>query len=452
MSEHVLRVCVVGAGPSGLIMARALMRQGVEVVVYEKHSDVGGIWDPDNTGSPIYETAHFISSRYTSGFYGFPMPESFPDYPGYKLLRDYIRQFAAHFGLYRVIRLDTAVGKAELVEGLWHVTDSRGGTEVFTHLVNANGVTWHANMPHYPGQDTFRGELRHSSTYRNPAEFLDRRVLILGGGNSGVDIACDAARNADRAFWSVRRGYRIIPKFIFGVPLDVFINEGGRPPNGVTLPDDASELIDALVGDLTKYGLPAPDHAALASHPIVNDAIVHHLSHGDISGKPDIVEFSERSVVFADGSEEEIDLVLCATGYHYDIPYLDRELFEWKQGHPMLYLNMFNRKVDNLYVLGFIEFADAAYHRFDEMAQLIAFDIAAQDHTKKKFTDLKRTHTPDLRGGMSYIDSARHVNYVETHTFQQVLADLRASFSLEPLNEDTFKCLEADAHAEVGAP
>ena len=87
-------MCVVGAGPSGLIMARQLRSAGIPFDVYEKHSDVGGIWDPENPGSPVYDSAHFISSKYTSYFYGFPMPDSYPDYPSWRQLRDYIRAFA----------------------------------------------------------------------------------------------------------------------------------------------------------------------------------------------------------------------------------------------------------------------------------------------------------------------------------------------------------------------
>jgi hypothetical protein len=230
----------------------------------------------------------------------------------------------------------------------------------------------------------------------------------------------------------------------------VFVNEGGQPPAGITVPEDPSELIDALVGDLTKYGLPKPDHPALASHPIVNDQIVHHLSHGDIAGKPDVTEFHEDSVTFTDGSKEKIDMVLFATGYDYRIPYLDEDLFTWKHGHPVLYLNMFNRDVDNLYVLGFIEFADAAYHRFDEMAQLIAFDIAATGETKQRFTELKRTHDPNVRGGMEYIDTPRHVSYVETHTFQHVLAEIRDVFGIEPLTDHTDDELRVAAPMPVG--
>lgn len=432
------RVCIVGGGPSGLIMARALRAAGIEYELIERHSDVGGIWDPENPGSPMYESAHFISSKYTSYFYGYPMPASYPDYPGYRQLRDYIRSFAAEYDLYAHATLGNGVAEAKLMGGRWQVRLADGQRREYSHLVCANGVTWEPNLPHYPGQDTFSGELRHSSTFRHPGEFAGRRVLVVGAGNSGVDIACDAALCARAAFLSVRRGYRFIPKHIFGVPLDVFINEGGELPAGITVPEDPSELIDALVGDLTRYGLPKPDHAALASHPIVNDQIIHHLNHGNITAKGDVAEFRGDTVVFTDGSSEQIDLVLFATGYEYAIPYVSKNLFEWHQGHPQLYLNIFNRRVDNLYALGFIEFADAAYHRFDEMAQLIAFDITATGEQRARLTELKRTARPDLRGGMAYIDTPRHANYVETHTYQQVLAELRDGLGLPAVGEHSY--------------
>jgi cation diffusion facilitator CzcD-associated flavoprotein CzcO len=434
------KVCVVGAGPSGLIMARQLLRAGVPFDLYEKHSDVGGIWDPENPGSPVYDSAHFISSKYTSYFYGFPMPDAYPDYPSWRQLRDYIRAFARAYGLYDHITFGTVVESARPADGGWLVR-AGGQDRRYRALIAAPGVTWHPHQPGYPGLDGFAGQARHSVGYRSPDEFRGRRVLIVGGGNSGADIACDAARNADAAFFSVRRGYRYIPKHVFGVPLDVFINEGGEPPRGVTVPGDPSALIDALVGDLTRYGLPAPDHDALASHPIVNTQIIHHLSHGDITAKPDVARFMPDGALFADGTGEKIDSVIFATGYDYRIPFVDESLFEWRQGHPQLYLNVFSRETDGLYVLGFIEFADAAYHRFDEMAQLVAIDLTATGAAKERFAGLKAGHHPDLRGGMAYIDSPRHANYVETHTYQHVLAEIRDSFGWSAVDDGYFAAL-----------
>ncbi|MFG1795755.1 flavin-containing monooxygenase [Nocardia sp. NPDC049149] len=431
------RVCIVGAGPAGLVMARRLRAAGIPFDVYEKHSDVGGIWDPTNAGSPMYANAHFISSRFTSGFYGFPMPESYPDYPGWRRILDYIREFARTEELYEHIRFNTAVRNAVREEdGNWRVTVGQE-QRLYRALIAAPGVTWHPNTPEFPGQDTFTGEIRHSSTYYHPAEFADRRVLIVGAGNSGVDIACDAAANAAAAFLSVRRGYRFLPKHVFGLPIDVFINQGGQPPAGVSVPEDPSALIDALVGDLTRYGLPAPDHGALESHPIVNDQILHYLAHGDIAAKPNIARFDGDTVHFTDGSAEVIDLVLFATGYRYGLPFLDEDLFDWHGGRPELYLNIFHRTIDNLYVLGFIEFADAAYQRYEEMAQLIAIDLASTGEEKQRFTNLKKEDRPDLRGGARYIDSPRHASYVEAHTYQNALSTIRNGFGWAPLTDET---------------
>jgi hypothetical protein len=221
-----------------------------------------------------------------------------------------------------------------------------------------------------------------------------------------------------------------VPKHLFGIPTDVFITRGGLPPSGVVVPDDPTRLVDALVGDLTRYGLPAPDHQLLESHPIMNTQVLHHLAHGDLVAKGDVVEFRPHSVVFADGSEEQVDLVLLATGYDYQIPYVDPELFTWNQGRPELYLNVLHRSLVGLYVLGFVEFADAAYQRFDEMAQLVVIDAYAHRTGRglDELRQLRASDEPDLRGGHHYVDSARHVAYVDSATYQRVLAEIRDRF------------------------
>jgi cation diffusion facilitator CzcD-associated flavoprotein CzcO len=184
-----------------------LLQHGIEFEILEKHSDTGGIWDPENAGSPMYESAHFISSKTTSGFYGLPMPDDYPDYPTYRQIRDYIRAFAVEFGLYDHIVFNAHVERTKLEdEGSWTVTVA-GEAEPrrYRGLICANGTTWTPNLPTYPGLETFGGEVRHANIYRDPAELRGRRVLIVGAGNSGVDIACDAARNAESSFFSVRR-------------------------------------------------------------------------------------------------------------------------------------------------------------------------------------------------------------------------------------------------------
>ncbi|HST80713.1 MAG TPA: amino acid permease [Kineosporiaceae bacterium] len=436
------RYCLVGAGPFGLIMARALIAEGVPFDWYERHTDVGGIWDRDSPGSPMYESAHFISSKYTSGFYGHPMPADYPDYPNWRQIRDYIRGFARQYGLYDRVTLGVSVSSAvPLPEDRWEVTLSTGERKTYDGLIAAPGVTWHPRIPDVPGREQFTGTVRHSVSFGDGSELRGQRVLIVGGGNSGTDIASDAARHADTAYFSVRRGYRYIPKHVFGLPTDAVLTGILEPPRGVSLSGDLNEMIDLMVGDLTRLGLPKPDHDLLASHPIMNTQVLHHLAHGDLIAKPDLVGLTATAAVFADGSEAEVDTVLLATGYEYQLPFLDAGLLTWEHGHPQLYLNVFSREHDSLYVLGFIEFADAAYRRFDEMAQLVVMDLRARETGvhREQLRALKQDDHPDLRGGIRYVDSPRHATYVEARTYQAYLASLRDRFEWPDLSEDSYR-------------
>jgi amino acid transporter len=449
------KYCLVGGGPAGMIMARALLAEGVPFDWFERHSDLGGIWDIDNPGSPMYESAHFISSKYTSGFYGYPMPANYPDYPSWRQIRDYVQGFAARYGLYGRVTLGVSVERAQAQPAdRWLVTLSTGEQRTYDGLIAAPGVTWHANVPQLPGTAEFSGEIRHSASFREGRELRGRRVLIVGAGNSGADIAADAARHAAAAYLSVRRGYRFIPKHVFGLPTDAVMAGLLAPPGGIALPADPNELVDLMTGDLTRLGLPKPDHDVLSSHPIMNSQVLHYLAHGDLVAKPDVTRLTPSGALFADGSQADVDLVLLATGYDYRLPFLDPDLLTWNQGRPELYLNVFAREHDSLYVLGFAEFADAAYRRFDEMAQLVIMDLRARETGahREQLQELKRTDHPDLRGGVQYVDSARHVSYVEIHAYQACLARLRDRFGWPDLDESSYSALRTDAvRAAAGA-
>lgn len=425
-----LDVAVVGGGPSGLMLARRLARTGASFQVYERQADVGGIWNIDSRGSPIYESAHFISSRTMSGFPGFPMPDDYPDYPDHRQVLEYIHAFADRFDLRRHIRFGTAVEKAvPAADGLWQLRFDDGRIQACRYLICANGVTWIPNLATWPGE--FHGEIRHAVTYRSPKEFEGKRVLVVGGGNTGADIACDAAANADQAFWSVRRGYHVIPKHVFGMPSDVFAAQGPNLPHWLEVPVFTG-ILRLLIGDLRKFGLPKPDHRLFESHPLLNGQIIHYLSHGDCRAKPDVERFDGDEVVFSDGTRQQIDLVITATGYQHASPFLDDSVLQTTNGRPDLYLGMFARNHANLALLGFIEFAAAAFPTFDRMAELIVADAASprRSPTSKALNHLKTTHFPDLKGGHQYIDSDRHSNYVELDTYLKVLGKVRAEIGL----------------------
>jgi Flavin-binding monooxygenase-like len=419
-------VCIVGAGPGGLSMARALRALKVPYHQYERHYDVGGIWDIRNPGTPMYQSAHFISSRELSGFIGYPMPAHWPDYPSHQHIHGYVRGFADAFGLRPAIRFGVGIASVQPEPaGTFIVTLSNGRRHRYGAVVCATGVTWDPSTPRFPG--AFRGELRHVNTYKTPAELREKRVLVVGAGNSGVDIASDAASHAAAAFISMRRGYHIMPKHILGVPTDVYGEQGTWLP--LWLKRLVFRFILAVVrGNPTRWGFPAPNHALFETHPLLNTQILHHAQHGNLTVKPDIARLDGNHVEFVDGSREEIDLVLCATGYNWSIPYA-RDCFTWSHGRPDLYLSMFHRQTPNLFCIGYLETNSSAYKLFDTQAWTIARYLSAQRSDPKsaaRFAELMRTDQPDLSGGIRFVDSPRHAVYVDSVTYKAYLQRLRA--------------------------
>lgn len=437
------RVCVVGGGPAGLSLARTFLRHGIPFDVHERHSDVGGLWDRSNPGSPVYDSAHFISSRTQSHYHDFPMPEDYPDYPSGRQIHRYMQGFAEAYGLKRHIRFNTSVEKAEMQkDGSWQVTLSTGETKTYAALVCANGTNWHPVMPEYPGE--FTGEMRHAVSFRSMDEFKGKRVLVIGAGNSGCDIACDAAKAADAAFISLRRGYHFLPKHLFGIPADVFAHEGPQLPMWLTQ-RIFGVILRILNGDITRLGLQKPDHRLFESHPILNTQLLHYLGHGDIKAKPDVARFEGKTVHFKDGTSEEIDLVLCATGYTWKVPYVDPALFDWKEGRPDLYMNLFSRRNPTLYALGFMETNGGAYKLFDEMADLIARAILARSNgTAAALDTLVSEDRPDLSGGIKFVGSARHATYVEIDAYRKQMKRLRKRFGWDDLLPGCFDMLRTE--------
>lgn len=431
-------VCIVGAGPGGLSAARALKGQGLMYDQFERHSDVGGIWDMDNPGSPIYHSAHFISSRDLSGFIGFPMPKSYPDYPTNRQILEYVRSYADAFGLRESIRFNTPVQDVKKESsGKWLVTLGDGTKRRYHAVICATGCNWDPNMPEIEGQ--FNGVIRHSVTYKSGQEFRGKRVMIVGAGNSGADIACDAATHADAAFISMRRGYHFIPKHLFGIPADEFGEKGPNLPMWLARPIMGA-MLKMFTGDLTRFGLPKPDHRLFESHPLLNSQLLHNLQHGNILVRPDISHYDGDDVVFKNGTREKLDLVVYATGYKWSCKYA-AEYFEWRGGRPQLYLSMFSRDHKNLFGIGYVETNSSAYKLFDTEAFMIALYIKDQlqnPGNAKRFDLLIKYDNPDLSGGLKFVKSQRHEVYLEAHALTSYLKRLRRKMNWDELSEEYY--------------
>jgi hypothetical protein len=417
------KYAVIGAGPAGITAAKNLKENGIAFDGYEASSDVGGLWNIKNEYSTVYESAHLISSKKMTELKDFPMDESVADYPSHKEVFKYFKSYADYHKLGDNYYFNRKIVSITPAGDKWLVKTDKGEGNVYKGVLIANGCLSCPNMPNIPGK--FEGELMHSSQYKTADIFEGKRVLVVGAGNSGCDIVVDAVHRAARVDLSVRRGYHFVPKYLFGKPADSI---GGK----VKLPYFLKQKVDKFllktffVPDPQKYGFPKPDHDIYESHPIVNTLVLHHLGHGDINMKGDVVKFEGKKVFFTDGSSEEYDLVLLSTGYKLSYPFIDGKHLNWKEGEkaPQLYLNIFTPQHDNLFVLGMVEATGLGWHGRDDQGKLVAKYIKAKETNPdkaKKLFDKVKAGMPDLRGGFKYMEVDRMAFYVHKETYLNAL-------------------------------
>jgi thioredoxin reductase len=357
-------VCVIGAGATGLAAIKNLKEYGFGVDCYERETSVGGMWNWRHDRSPVYASTHLISSKPFTQYPDFPMPDSWPDYPHHTQLRSYLDRYADHFELRQHVWFGTEVIKVEPAEGdRWDVTTrSTGGyggerTQRYAAVVVANGHNWSPKIPAYEGMDEFAGTVIHASAYKDAAQLRGKRILIVGAGNTGCDIAVEAAQQSARCWLSIRRGYWYAPKYVFGRPADQ-VNDGVL---ALRVPLWLRQwlfhrTLKMTVGDLTRFGLPKPDHKVYETHAIVNSQLVYYVGHGAITPLPDVARFNRHSVELTDGQTIEPDLVVLATGYLPRFEFLAPEVLDADaDGRPRLYLHAFPRRHPTLAIAGLLQ-------------------------------------------------------------------------------------------------
>lgn len=422
-----LRYCVIGAGAAGLSAFQQMRQAGYDVECFEKTDRVGGHWHTD------YESLHLITSRDMTFFEGFPMPADYPHFPRRDQVRAYIESYARHHGHYDLINFNTEIlavspepaDDAPVGSAGWRVTTSRGDEGVFDGVLVANGHLWSPKIPPVAGQ--FDGKQLHSSDYNNVDDLEGNRILVVGAGNSGCDIAADIAQHRLEPEIVVLDGIHFQPKMYFGVPRQEVPFLGQFSP-------DEQDLISRMlarvsIGENHNYpGLPTPRSRTLAeSATTVNDLMLYWIHHGRIKVRPGIERVDGHTVHFTDGSFGHYDSIVWATGFNVSLPFLDDDVITWRNRVPVRYAGgILPEGAEKLYFIGLMAPRGPQIPIYGQQAKLVTRMAALHEEAGASGLELSKyfasVQDPELR-----IDIVRAIWLDQMADTERLLTALHAS-------------------------
>lgn len=419
------RICIIGAGPSGITALKNLKDKDLEVVVYDRNLDVGGNWifSEDISHSSVFETTHIISSKTLSQYEDFTFDDfdtTVADYPSHDELRRYFQAYAKHFDLYPFIEFETEVKHCKRInEAQWNISILQNGKErleKFTDLVVCNGHHSVPRIPNYPGK--FSGDFIHSHAFKKAAPFANKRVLVIGGGNSACDVAVETSRVSKTTAISWRRGYRIIPKFFFGLPSDIVGARSAWLP--VKIRSWFNDiLLKIMLGTNKLYGLQEVKTKFGETHPTINDELLYKLRHGKVHPKVDIDSIDGQTVSFKDGTKEDFDTIIACTGYILKHPFFDSSFIDYSSGAVPLYLKMFHETYHNLFFVGMFQPLGCIWPGSELQSKLLANYLTG---TWKMPSDISKLCKKEItHPHYKQIDTPRHTITVDYHKFRKAL-------------------------------
>lgn len=312
-------VLIVGAGPAGLATAACLKQRKIPLRLFEAGDMPGATW------RRLYDRLRLHTVRALSGLPGYPMPRRFPRYPSREQVVEYLDAYARHFGL--VIETGMPVSRATPTETGWQV-ETPAGIQEGRALVSATGIFSNPMQARYPGEEMFRGQIAHAVSYRNATPFAGQRVLLIGVGNSGAEIAVDLAEHGAQPTISIRAGANVVPRSLVGVPIQRWAHLIVHLPTGVTQRVLAPVMLRQAVRRQTQAGVPRPTVGILEKPgvPVIGLELLQQARAGAIAIRPAVERFTETGARFVDGREEPFDSVLVATGYRPALAYLSEAI------------------------------------------------------------------------------------------------------------------------------
>ncbi len=410
---NTIRACIIGAGSSGIAAAKALQERAIAFDCFDKSSFIGGLWAANSPGSGAYRTLHINSYRKDMEYADYPMSPDLPDFPHHEQIYQYFNDYVDKFDLRSRITLETGVQRAELdIAGRWQVSLSTGEVRHYDALLVANGHHGEPRWPDPPYPGEFSGVQIHSHDYRDLAQLAGRSVLVVGMGNSAMDIAVESSYVARRTFLSSRRGAYIIPKYLFGYP------EFPLPIGDRRLPWRVRQLLLQTVvriqcGPVTRYGLPKPEHKILQTHPTVSDGLLSRLAHGAICPKPAIARFADDQVQFVDGSSEQADTIVFCTGYRITFPFFAEGLISAPDNRLRLFARVFDPDVSNVFFIGFIQPWGAIMPIAEAQSKLVADYLCGSYALPPRAEMLSAIKRQDDELARRYVASKRHTIQVD---------------------------------------
>jgi len=306
---------VVGAGPAGLACAATLAARGLKVAVLEKAENVGSAWRRH------YDRLHLHTDRNHSALPGMDMPRSFPLYPSRLQVVEYLESYAERFGIKPAFGANVTSLRRE--DGRWCATVADAVVSAPVAVV-ATGMAGSPYRPSWQGIDAYQGSVIHSSDYRNPQDYAGKRVLVVGFGNSGGEIALDLAEAGIDVALTVRGPVQVLPRDLLGLPILVW---------AILYQPLPARLVDALnapvlrlaLGSMKKLGLrPAKKGPARMARedgriPLIDVGTLARIRDGSIKLRRGVDRFTTDGVVFDDGRREDFDGVILATGFRPDL-------------------------------------------------------------------------------------------------------------------------------------
>ncbi|XP_030063867.1 dimethylaniline monooxygenase [N-oxide-forming] 2 [Microcaecilia unicolor] len=370
------RVAVIGSGTSGLSAIKCCLDEGLEPTCFERSDDIGGLWrfteKVEDGRASIYRSVVTNTCKEMMCYSDFPMPDHFPNYLHNSKIMEYYRLYAKHFDLIRHIQFKTVVCSVKKCQdfattGQWEViteVDGRQKSAIFDAVLVCVGhhVEHYLPLDSFPGIEKFKGQHFHSRFYKTPEEFQGKKVLVVGMGNSGADLAVELSHVSAPVFLSTRRGSWIMSRvYDNGLPWDCLFNtrlanwfRNALPPS-IAIWLNTRKMNQRF--DHANYGL-QPQDSRQWKEPLFNDDLPSRITCGYVMVKPDVIEFTESSAKFEDGTvEENIDVIIFSTGYRYSFPFLDESIIKIENNNASLFKSMFPSRLEKptLAVLGLIQ-------------------------------------------------------------------------------------------------